>query len=223
MKGRKRRRNRLNDEAVAIDDEGVRRGRELFAGGGIETVNQLVDLRAVEAQRGEEFVKEAEGGRRLFEIRNRERKRLRTQGTVPLCFVNFAQRGQSPCATPSAPKFVIDLFGLGEIGGGAGDVIRGGGRKLIEKGNQTQTDFVAEDIIDEVGGVGDVVLADGIEVLEDVLAADAEQRTDNVAIAGTDASQTVNACTAEKVHQESLHRIVTMMGDTDSLGPDILT
>ena len=52
-----------------------------------------------------------------------------------------------------------------------------------------QTDFVAEDIIDEVGGVGDVVLADGIEILEDVLTADAEQRTDNVAVAGTDARQ----------------------------------
>ena len=63
----------------------MRGGRELFAGGGIETVKQLIDLRAVEAQRREEFVKEAEGRGRLFDIRNRERKRRhisfrRTQG-----------------------------------------------------------------------------------------------------------------------------------------------
>ncbi len=75
MKRRKRRRNGLDDEAVTVDDEGMRGGRELFARGGIETVNQLVDLRAVEAKRGKPFVEEAEGGGRGFEIRNRERKR----------------------------------------------------------------------------------------------------------------------------------------------------
>ena len=44
-----------------------------------------------------------------------------------------------------------------------------------------------------------------------------------MAVAGTDARQTVNACTAEEVHQEGLYGIVTMMGDADGLGPDVLT
>ena len=96
-------------------------------------------------------------------------------------------------------------------------------RELIEKGNQAEADFVAEDIIDKVGGVGDVALADGIEILEDILTADTEQGADNVAVAGTDAREAVDACTTEEVHQEGLDGIVTMMGDTDGLGPDVLT
>ena len=66
-------------------------------------------------------------------------------------------------------------------------------------------------------------MTDGIEVLEDVLTADAEQRTDNVAVARTDARETVNACTTEEVHEKGLYGVVTMMGDTDGLGSDILT
>ena len=97
-----------------------------------------------------------------------------------------------------------------------------GGRELIEKGDQAEADLVAENIIDEVGGVGDVVLADGIEVLEDVVTADAEQGTDNVAVAGTNACKTVDACTTEKVHEKGLDSVITMMGDTDGLGTDIL-
>jgi hypothetical protein len=68
MERRKRLGNGLDDKAVAVDDEGVRGGSEPPTRPTIETVKQLVELRAVEAQWREPFVEETEGGWRGFEI-----------------------------------------------------------------------------------------------------------------------------------------------------------
>ena len=196
-------RNGLDDDAVAVDNEGMRGGYELPTRPAIETVKQLVDLRAVEAQWREPFMEEAEGRRKVPERRNGHL----TKGTVPI--VSFY-------------TCIVKLFSLGEVGGGAGNIVGGSRRELFEKGDELQTDLVAEDVRLEVGGIGDVVLTDGIEVLEDVVTADAEQGTDDVFIMGTDARESVNTGTTEKVHQEGLDGIVTMMGHTDGLGPNIL-
>ena len=197
-------RNGLDDDAVAVDNEGMRGGYELPTRPAIETVKQLVDLRAVEAQWREPFMEEAEGRRKVPERRNGHL----TKGTVPI--VSFY-------------TCIVELFGLGEVGCGAGNIVGGSRRELFEKGDELQTDLVAEDVRLEVGGIGDVVLTDGIEVLEDVLTADAKQRTDDVLIAGTDARESVDACTAKEVHHEGLDGIITMMGHADGLGTDIFT
>ena len=62
-------RNGLDDDAVAVDNEGMRGGYELPTRPAIETVKQLVDLRAVEAQWREPFMEEV---RRHFEFVDKE-------------------------------------------------------------------------------------------------------------------------------------------------------
>ena len=143
----------------------------------------------------------------------------RTQGTAPLCFASFAQRGQSPCATEGA---VVDFLGFGEVSGRTGDVVGGSGRELFHERDQLQTEFVAENIGLQIGGVGDIGLTDGIEVSKDLLPADTKQRTDDVAISGTDARETMNACASQKIHEQGLHRIVAVMSHTDRLSTDII-
>ena len=62
-----------------------------------------------------------------------------------------------------------------------------------------------------------------MEVIFYLMPTDAKQRAHDMAIERTDTSQPVNTCSAHQIHQQGFNRVVTMMGHTDSIGPDILS
>jgi hypothetical protein len=62
-----------------------------------------------------------------------------------------------------------------------------------------------------------------MEIIFDLLTADAQQRTDNLAVFRADARQSMDATTSQQVHEEGLNGIVAMMGHTDGFCTNILT
>ena len=63
---------------------------------------------------------------------------------------------------------------LSEVSGRLGDVLPGSRVQRFQQRNHVVADLVAQGIILQVGGVGDVVLSLFCEIVQDVLAADAE-------------------------------------------------
>ena len=63
---------------------------------------------------------------------------------------------------------------------------------------------------------------EAVKKADNLSTGDTEQRTHNMTIAGTDARQSVNACTTNEVHQQRLDSIVLMVGHADILGSDVL-
>ena len=94
---------------------------------------------------------------------------------------------------------------------------------MFEQRQEIQADLVAQHVGLKVGGVCDVILTDGIEILQDLLTADTEQGTDDMTVTGTDARQSMDACPTEEVHEQRLNGIVPMMGHADCLGTKIIT
>ena len=93
---------------------------------------------------------------------------------------------------------------------------------MFEQRQEIETNLITQHVGLQVSGVDDVVLSDGIKILQDLLTTDTEQRTDDVAVSGTDARQSVDAGTTEEVHEQRLYGIVTMVSYTDRLSSDVV-
>ena len=82
-------------------------------------------------------------------------------------------------------------------------------------------DFVAQGIIFQIRGIGDVVLISFCQIVEHILATDAEQRSQDVAVFRCDGSESIHARASEQIEQEGLHIVVTMVSHADAIGFDV--
>ena len=62
-----------------------------------------------------------------------------------------------------------------------------------------------------------------MEIIHNLLTTDTKQRTDDMAVTGSDASETMNAGTSQEIHQQSLNSIVAVMSNADRRSTNILT
>ena len=82
-------------------------------------------------------------------------------------------------------------------------------------------DFVAQGIIFQIRGIGYVILFLLCQIVEHILSADAEQRSQDVAVLGSDGSESVHARTSEQVEQQGFHVVITMVCHADAVGVDV--
>ena len=67
-------------------------------------------------------------------------------------------------------------------------------------------DLVAQGIIFQIRGIGDVILFLLCQIVEHILSADAEQRSQDVAVLRSDGSESVHARTSEKKFFDDLRQ-----------------
>ena len=80
-----------------------------------------------------------------------------------------------------------------------------------------QAEVIALHVIHEIAAVGDIVLTYLAEIREDILTRDAEQRTQDIAVAGLDALHTTYARAPHEVEKQRLNAVVTMVSHKDTL------
>ena len=112
-------------------------------------------------------------------------------------------------------------FCLSQIFCRLGDVVPGCRVQRFEQRNHVVTDLVAQGIIFQIRGIGYVILFLLCQIVEHILSADAEQRSQDVAVLGSDGSESVHARTSEQVEQQGLHIVVTMVSHADAIGFDV--
>ena len=94
---------------------------------------------------------------------------------------------------------------------------------FLHQGQEVQAYLVARVFVLQVGAVGDVRLALAVEVVQEVIAREAEQGADDVAVAWADTSQAVDARAPHQVEEEGLHAVVGMVGHGYGVGAQLLT
>ena len=70
---------------------------------------------------------------------------------------------------------------------------------MLQERNDIETDFVATEFVVKIGGVGDVVQMLLAEVGEDFLSGEAEERTNDMGIAGTNATESMEPSATDEV------------------------
>ena len=99
-----------------------------------------------------------------------------------------------------------------------------GNRRIdgAKQGQNLQSDLVAHHIGDQVGTVCHIVLLLQRQILQNILTAHIEQRTQYVSVSRSDACQSVDARAPYQVDEECLHAVVAMMSHTDTLRLQVL-
>ena len=90
-------------------------------------------------------------------------------------------------------------LGLSQILCRLGDVVFSCRIQRFKQRNHMVADFVAQGIIFQIRGIGYVILFLLCQIVEHILSADAEQRSQDVAVLGSDGSESVHARTSEQV------------------------
>lgn len=106
----------------------------------------------------------------------------------------------------------IQYLGIGEMGDGLCHGIIDGGRDFSEQGHELMPDLIATISQGAVGGVFHMSEAMKTGILFDFGSGKRQQRTDHISVARKDAMKTCETCASKEVEEESLGRIVAMMG-----------
>ena len=121
----------------------------------------------------------------------------------------------------TAYSVVVDQFGLSYLSCRASNILLDGRVDGLQQGDDFETDFIAHDIRHKVGTVSHIGLMEAFKKADNLGTGNAKQWTNDMTVARSDACQSVDACTTNKIHEERLDGIILMVSHTDVIGSDI--
>ncbi len=117
---------------------------------------------------------------------------------------------------------------VGKVGGllqvlhGGAEALAGLRQELLHEGEELVAYLIAQGVKVGVGGVGDVGQVVVGQIVEDLLAREAEQGADHVGlfVVGDDACKALDACASHEIHEEGLEGVVLVMAEGEEGGGD---
>lgn len=115
---------------------------------------------------------------------------------------------------------------VGKVGGllqvlhGGAEALAGLRQELLHEGEELVAYLIAQGVKVGVGGVGDVGQVVVGQIVEDLLAREAEQGADHVGlfVVGDDACKALDACASHEIHEEGLEGVVLVMAEGEEGG-----
>ena len=115
------------------------------------------------------------------------------------------------------PPYIYIVY-LTEVVHRGGYVVHGSWIDGFHLGHDVEPYIVSGILVLEVGVVGHVVLLSGSEEIQNLVAAQAEKGTDDVAIDGLHAAGSLDASASDHVEHECLHVVVLVVAYGDGFG-----